>query len=46
MAVNTEFLREGTAIEEFRNAEDARSHNYLSERSPKKSLYTKVEGGW
>ena len=45
VAVNPEFLREGTAIADFRNPPMTLvGHNYLSDAEPTQALYTKVEG--
>jgi GDP-mannose 6-dehydrogenase len=42
--VNPEFLREGTAINDFRNAPMTLvGHNYTSDAQPTEALYTKVE---
>ena len=44
VTINPEFLREGTAIHDFRNpAADAVGHNYRSDAEPTKALYAKVD---
>jgi GDP-mannose 6-dehydrogenase len=44
VTVNPEFLREGTAINDFRNAPMTLvGHNYTSDAQPTEALYTKVE---
>jgi GDP-mannose 6-dehydrogenase len=45
VAVNPEFLREGTAIADFRNPPMTLvGHNYASDAEPTQALYSKVEG--
>ena len=45
VAVNPEFLREGTAIADFRNPPMTLvGHNYISDAEPTQALYTKVQG--
>src|SRR5688572_2652318 len=45
VAVNPEFLREGTAIADFRNPPlTLVGHNYMSDAEPTQALYSKVEG--
>ncbi len=45
VAVNPEFLREGTAIADFRNPPMTLvGHNYASDAESTQALYTKVEG--
>ncbi len=45
VAVNPEFLREGTAIADFRNPPMTLvGHNYISDVEPTQALYTKVQG--
>ncbi len=44
VTVNPEFLREGTAIKDFRNPPMTLvGHNYTSDAQPTQALYTKVE---
>src|SRR5688572_2761861 len=44
VAVNPEFLREGTALHDFRNPPMTLvGHNYASDAEPTQALYTKVE---
>ena len=44
VTVNPEFLREGTAIHDFRNPPlTLVGHNYLSDAEPTKALYAKVD---
>ncbi len=45
VAVNPEFLREGTAIADFRNPPMTLvGHNYISDAEPTQALYSKVQG--